>query len=89
MLKYEYDMKQYCINLCILWPNVLLVVGARCVATLLHEMKRQGRDCRFGVISMCIGILSFLLSLSGIFLEYMINLEFLECRYRDGGSGCF
>ncbi|XP_057534869.1 3-ketoacyl CoA thiolase 1, peroxisomal-like isoform X1 [Amaranthus tricolor] len=29
--------------------------GARCVATLLHEMRRQGRDCRFGVISMCIG----------------------------------
>ncbi|ERN15875.1 3-ketoacyl-CoA thiolase 2, peroxisomal [Amborella trichopoda] len=29
--------------------------GARCVATLLHEMKRQGKDCRFGVISMCIG----------------------------------
>ncbi|CAB4291949.1 unnamed protein product [Prunus armeniaca] len=29
--------------------------GARAVATLLHEMKRRGRDCRFGVISMCIG----------------------------------
>ncbi|KAL5562068.1 hypothetical protein UlMin_031815 [Ulmus minor] len=29
--------------------------GARCVATLLNEMKRQGKDCRFGVISMCIG----------------------------------
>ncbi|CAN1269780.1 3-ketoacyl CoA thiolase 1, peroxisomal [Linum perenne] len=29
--------------------------GARCVATLLHEMKRRGRDARFGVISMCIG----------------------------------
>ncbi|XP_041002997.1 3-ketoacyl CoA thiolase 1, peroxisomal-like [Juglans microcarpa x Juglans regia] len=29
--------------------------GARCVGTLLHEMKRRGRDCRFGVISMCIG----------------------------------
>ncbi|CAH9073624.1 unnamed protein product [Cuscuta europaea] len=29
--------------------------GARCVATLLHEMKRRGRGCRFGVISMCIG----------------------------------
>ncbi|KAI9383526.1 hypothetical protein POPTR_013G097500v4 [Populus trichocarpa] len=31
------------------------VTGARCVATLLHEMKRRGRDCRFGVVSMCIG----------------------------------
>ncbi|KZV56431.1 3-ketoacyl-CoA thiolase 2, peroxisomal [Dorcoceras hygrometricum] len=31
------------------------VTGARCVATMLHEMKRRGRDCRFGVISMCIG----------------------------------
>ncbi|XP_062020684.1 3-ketoacyl CoA thiolase 1, peroxisomal-like [Rosa rugosa] len=29
--------------------------GARCVATLLNEMKRRGKDCRFGVISMCIG----------------------------------
>ncbi|VAH16049.1 unnamed protein product [Triticum turgidum subsp. durum] len=29
--------------------------GARCVSTLLNEMKRQGKDCRFGVISMCIG----------------------------------
>ncbi|XWS13492.1 hypothetical protein CRYUN_Cryun36dG0041400 [Craigia yunnanensis] len=29
--------------------------GARCVATLLHEMKRRGKDCHFGVISMCIG----------------------------------
>ncbi|CAI7835232.1 unnamed protein product, partial [Closterium sp. NIES-54] len=28
--------------------------GARCVATLLHEMKRRGVDCRFGVVSMCI-----------------------------------
>eukprot|EP00258_Populus_trichocarpa_P028085 XP_024444104.1 3-ketoacyl-CoA thiolase 2, peroxisomal [Populus trichocarpa] len=31
------------------------VTGARCVATLLHEMKRRGMDCRFGVVSMCIG----------------------------------
>lgn len=29
--------------------------GARCVATLLNEMSRSGKDCRFGVISMCIG----------------------------------
>lgn len=29
--------------------------GARCVATLLHEMKKRGKDCRFGVVSMCIG----------------------------------
>lgn len=29
--------------------------GARCVATLLNEMKRRGKDSRFGVISMCIG----------------------------------
>jgi hypothetical protein len=33
--------------------------GARCVATLLNEMKRRGKDCRFGVISMCIGDFSF------------------------------
>ncbi|XP_020596065.1 3-ketoacyl-CoA thiolase 2, peroxisomal-like [Phalaenopsis equestris] len=29
--------------------------GARCVSTLLNEMKRRGNDCRFGIISMCIG----------------------------------
>ncbi|KAJ6851472.1 3-ketoacyl-CoA thiolase 2, peroxisomal-like [Iris pallida] len=29
--------------------------GARCVSTLLNEMKRKGKDCRYGVISMCIG----------------------------------
>ncbi|XP_003632434.3 LOW QUALITY PROTEIN: 3-ketoacyl CoA thiolase 1, peroxisomal [Vitis vinifera] len=29
--------------------------GARCVSTLLYEMKRRGKDCRYGVISMCIG----------------------------------
>ncbi|ONM31977.1 Protein kinase superfamily protein [Zea mays] len=29
--------------------------GARCVATLLNEMKRRGRECRFGVVTMCIG----------------------------------
>ena len=32
-----------------------ILAGARCVSTLLNEMKRQGKDCRFGVISMCIG----------------------------------
>ncbi|KAH9311833.1 hypothetical protein KI387_026868, partial [Taxus chinensis] len=30
------------------------VTGARCVGTILHEMKRRGKDCRFGVVSMCI-----------------------------------
>lgn len=29
--------------------------GARCTATLLHEMKRRGKAARFGVVSMCIG----------------------------------
>ncbi|XP_074570090.1 3-ketoacyl-CoA thiolase 2, peroxisomal-like [Curcuma longa] len=29
--------------------------GARCVSTLLNEMKRRGKDCRFGIVSMCIG----------------------------------
>lgn len=32
------------------------MLGARCVSTLLNEMKRRGKDCRFGVISMCIGL---------------------------------
>lgn len=39
-----------------------LCSGARCVATLLHEMKRRGKDCRFGVISMCIGIYEIVFS---------------------------
>ena len=30
-------------------------VGARCTATLLHEMKKRGKAARFGVVSMCIG----------------------------------
>lgn len=29
--------------------------GARCVATILHEMKKRGKNCRFGVVTMCIG----------------------------------
>ncbi|XP_024521290.1 3-ketoacyl-CoA thiolase 2, peroxisomal isoform X1 [Selaginella moellendorffii] len=29
--------------------------GARCVATLLHEMAKRGSACRYGVVSMCIG----------------------------------
>mmetsp|Transcript_8811 Transcript_8811/g.20000 ORF Transcript_8811/g.20000 Transcript_8811/m.20000 type:complete len:436 (-) Transcript_8811:157-1464(-) len=29
--------------------------GARCAATLLHEMNRRGPSCRYGVVSMCIG----------------------------------
>ena len=29
--------------------------GARCTATLLHEMKKRGKAARFGVVSMCIG----------------------------------
>ena len=31
------------------------MTGARCTATLLHEMKRHGHAMRFGVVSMCIG----------------------------------
>jgi acetyl-CoA acyltransferase 1 len=29
--------------------------GARCTATLLHELARRGKGARFGVVSMCIG----------------------------------
>jgi acetyl-CoA acyltransferase 1 len=29
--------------------------GARCTATLLHEMAKRGAAARFGVVSMCIG----------------------------------
>jgi hypothetical protein len=34
---------------------------------LLNEMKRRGKDCRFGVISMCIG--DFSLDLSPIQMQ--------------------
>ena len=33
----------------------LMVAGVRCIATLLHEMKKRGKASRFGVVSMCIG----------------------------------
>ncbi|OIW01023.1 hypothetical protein TanjilG_14206 [Lupinus angustifolius] len=39
----------------IAFGHPLGATGARCVATLLNEMKRRGKDCRYGVISMCIG----------------------------------
>ncbi|KAF4347836.1 hypothetical protein G4B88_026083 [Cannabis sativa] len=39
----------------IAFGHPLGATGARCVATLLNEMKRRGKDCRFGVVSMCIG----------------------------------
>jgi hypothetical protein len=61
---------------------LLTVTGARCVATILHEMKRRGRDCRFGVVSMCIGILLLSLSLSlcvcvcGVLLEHMLMTNY-------------
>ena len=29
--------------------------GTRCVGTLLHEMKKRGKGCRYGIVSMCIG----------------------------------
>lgn len=29
--------------------------GARCTATLLHEMAKRGKAARYGVVSMCIG----------------------------------
>ena len=30
--------------------------GARLVTTLLHEMRRRGRTCRYGLATMCIGV---------------------------------
>ena len=33
----------------------LSAAGARCTATLLHEMAKRGKAARFGVVSMCIG----------------------------------
>ena len=31
------------------------MTGARCTATLLHEMRRRGRAARYGIVSMCVG----------------------------------
>ncbi|XP_050204389.1 3-ketoacyl CoA thiolase 1, peroxisomal-like isoform X1 [Mercurialis annua] len=54
--KLELDPEQVNVNGgAIALGHPLGATGARCVATLLHEMKRRGKDCRFGVISMCIG----------------------------------
>ncbi|KAL3620531.1 3-ketoacyl-CoA thiolase 1, peroxisomal [Castilleja foliolosa] len=54
--KLELDTKKVNVNGgAIALGHPLGATGARCVATLLHEMKRRGKDCRFGVVSMCIG----------------------------------
>ncbi|CAH2044703.1 unnamed protein product [Thlaspi arvense] len=54
--KLELDMEKVNVNGgAIAIGHPLGATGARCVATLLHEMKRRGKDCRYGVISMCIG----------------------------------
>jgi hypothetical protein len=53
--------------------------GARCVATLLNEMKRRGKDCRFGVISMCIG--DFSLDLSPIQMQEKKNIKASRYTY--------
>ncbi|CAN8265585.1 unnamed protein product [Cochlearia groenlandica] len=54
--KLELDMEKVNVNGgAIAMGHPLGATGARCVATLLHEMKRRGQDCRFGVVSMCIG----------------------------------
>ncbi|KAF3626168.1 3-ketoacyl-CoA thiolase 2, peroxisomal [Capsicum annuum] len=38
------------------FEHPLGTTGARCVAMLLHDMKHRGKDRRFGVVSMCIGL---------------------------------
>eukprot|EP01018_Ginkgo_biloba_P036840 Gb_04580 [translate_table: standard] len=54
--KLELDLQKVNVNGgAIALGHPLGATGARCVATLLHEMKRRGKDCRFGVVSMCIG----------------------------------
>ncbi len=35
--------------------NSVWMSGARCTATLLHEMNKRGKSARFGIVSMCIG----------------------------------
>ncbi|XP_002974835.2 3-ketoacyl-CoA thiolase 2, peroxisomal [Selaginella moellendorffii] len=54
--KLDLDMEKVNVNGgAIALGHPLGATGARCVATLLHEMSKRGKDCRFGVISMCIG----------------------------------
>ncbi|GBG77190.1 hypothetical protein CBR_g23517 [Chara braunii] len=56
MKKLELDPEKVNVNGgAIALGHPLGMTGARCVATLLHEMKKRGKDCRFGVVSMCIG----------------------------------
>lgn len=52
------------------------------MATLLHEMKRRGKDCRFGVISMCIGVFLFLKNYVVQVYIYIYSLElvWLSCH---------
>lgn len=65
------------------------------MATLLHEMKRRGKDCRFGVVSMCIGAhlslyLSIYLSISRAHsMSHVQNLSF-SCSHKCVvGRRCF
>lgn len=71
--------------------KLFVFVGARCVATLLHEMKKRGRDCRFGVISMCIGTLSFLTVCLHLCMNMLQKNDGLSgvSRYWNGSSCCF
>ncbi|CAD5334369.1 unnamed protein product [Arabidopsis thaliana] len=49
--KLELDMEKVNVNGgAIAIGHPLGATGARCVATLLHEMKRRGKDCRFGAL---------------------------------------
>lgn len=69
-----------------------LCSGARCVATLLHEMKRRGKDCRFGVISMCIGIYEIVFSRLNRFNGLPMLMVSVKCecnRHWNGSCSCF
>lgn len=79
-----------------LWISIMVFkffVGARCVATLLHEMRKRGRDCRFGVISMCIGTITFSLHVYVLTFSHKHPAKddafSVVSRYWNGGSCCF
>lgn len=64
--------------------TISMCAGARCVATLLHEMKKRGKDCRFGVVSMCIGITySPKLHIECCSSHFRRKIHFLSCSFNQ------
>lgn len=77
--KHQVDIRHLaCLH--ILGPTFVFAwAGARCVATLLHEMKKRGKDCRYGVVSMCIGVYTSPFFLSVQLCYLIMKLSCLMC----------